>query len=112
MKKTITKTTTEVVEIEVNLPMYVKKNEELLQYCYYYALLEDEKYIEVATGKHINKIETLHLKIDRYIDLPQITEEEFLKAYSKANSVNLVAYQNAFNKSNGFIEMVSGGNEE
>jgi hypothetical protein len=112
MKKTITKTTTEVVEIEVIFPMYVKDNHENADLCYYYALFEDEMFFEVAVGKRINGIKFLHLPIDRYIDLPQITEKEFLKAYAEANSVNVLAYKNAFNKSNEFIEMVSGGNEE
>jgi hypothetical protein len=107
MKKTITKTFTETHEVEVTLPMYVKDNSG-----WHYALLEEEKYIEVALDLWINGIKTLELPIDRYIQLPQITEEEFLKAYAEANSINVVNYHKHFTKSNVFIEMVSGGNEE
>jgi len=107
MKKTITKTFTETHEVEINFPVYVKDNRG-----YHYALLSDEKYIEVAICPYINGINIFELSIDRYIQLPEITEEEFLKAYAEANSVNVVNYHKYFTKSNVFIEMVAGGNEE
>ncbi len=78
MKKTITKTFTETFEIEVNFPMFVKN--ESFSSTWIYALLSEEEYIEVAVGKNINAVKTLYLPVDRYIDFPQITEEEFLKA--------------------------------
>jgi len=111
MKTTITKTFTETHEVEITLPMFVK-HEVLNDLVYYYALFEETKYIEVTTGHALNAIKICNLKVDDYIQLPQITEEEFLKAYAEANSVNVINYHKHFTKSNVFIEMVAGGNEE
>ena len=102
MKKTITKTITEEIEVEVNYPMFVKDNSGTI-----YALLAEEKYIEVIATKNLNWIKTINLPIWAFIDLLPSTEQEFLKAYSEANSVNVINYHNAFNKQNEFIERVS-----
>lgn len=102
MKKTITKTVSEEIEIEVNYPMFVKDENHTITW--FYALISDEKYIEVTKGDYVNGIKTMDLQVDNFIDLPQITEEEFLKEYAEANSVNVVNYHNVFSKQNDFIE--------
>jgi hypothetical protein len=92
MKTIKIKTTKEIieeVEIEVELPLFVKDS----YYYYYYAIFNENEYIRVAFDKYDKSISHFLFNSKNLISNQQISKEEFIQAYNKAkeyiDSINI-----------------------
>jgi hypothetical protein len=87
------KTKKEVIEeVEVEFPLFVKDK------YYYYALLEDEKFIRVGNDSYEKSISHFVLGSEDFANNQQISKDEFIQAYNEAknyiDSININEFVN------------------
>jgi hypothetical protein len=73
------KTKKEVIEeVEVEFPLFVKDK------YYYYALLEEDKFIRVGNDSYEKSISHFVLGSEDFANNTQISKDEFIQAYNEA----------------------------